>query len=144
MNTAFASPVSFASPRSATGSNARRWGGRVLLALGLLFLTFDTWVKLAGSSIGAEATQQLGFQAHHIRTIGLIELACLILYAIPRTAPLGALLFTGYLGGAIVTHFRIDNPLFSHILFPTYVAAILWGALYLRDARVRGLFSFSR
>jgi hypothetical protein len=62
-----------------------------------------------------------------------------VLYLVPRTAPLGAVLWTGYLGGAIATHLRLDNPLFSHVLFPIYVAALLWGGLYLRDARVRDL-----
>jgi hypothetical protein len=69
---------------------------------------------------------------------------CLILYVIPRTAPLGAVLWTGYLGGAIATHLRLDNPLFSHTLFPIYVAALLWGGLYLRDARVRALVGAAR
>ena len=68
-----------------------------------------------------------------------MQLACLILYLVPRTAPLGAVLWTGYLGGAIATHVRVGNPLFSHTLFPIYVAAMLWGGLWLRDARVRRL-----
>ena len=62
---------------------------------------------------------------------------CLVVYLIPRTAPLGAVLWTGYLGGAIVTNLRVHNPLFTHILFPIYVAALIWGSLYLRDPRVR-------
>ena len=70
--------------------------------------------------------------------------ACVALYVFPPTAVLGALLLTGYLGGAVATHLRVDNPLFSHILFPTYVAALLWGALYLRDARVRAIVRSAR
>ena len=81
---------------------------------------------------------------NHMPVLGAIELVCLTLYLIPRTAPLGAVLWTGYLGGAIATHLRIDNPLFSHILFPIYVAAFIWGGLYLRDARVRAAIGPAR
>jgi len=86
-----------------------------------------------------DGTVQLGWQPHHLPIIGTIALVLLVLYAIPRTAPLGAILWTGYLGGAVATQLRVDNPLFSHVLFPIYVAAILWGGLYLRDDRVRRL-----
>jgi hypothetical protein len=71
--------------------------------------------------------------------IGTLLLACVILYAIPRTSVFGALLLTGYLGGAVATHVRVGNPLFSHILFPTYVAAMVWGGLYLRNEKLRAL-----
>jgi hypothetical protein len=74
-------------------------------------------------------------------TIGLIQVVCLAVYLLPRTAILGAVLWTGYLGGAIATHVRVGNPLFSHILFPIYVAALLWGGLWLRDRRLRGVFA---
>jgi hypothetical protein len=125
-----------ASP-AARASSRTRWAGRILSGIAVLFLTFDTAIKLAGPAV--DATAQLGFAPHHLLTIGLIELACLVIYLIPRTAPLGAVLWTGYLGGAIATHLRLENPLFSHTLFPIYVAALLWGGLYLRDARVRAL-----
>lgn len=69
----------------------------------------------------------------------MLQLVLLVCYLVPRTAPLGAILWTGYLGGAIATHVRLLNPLFTHILFPVYVAALLWGGLWLRDARVRAL-----
>ena len=79
------------------------------------------------------------------RFIGAIGLVCLILYVIPRTAPLGAIMWTGYLGGAIATNLRLDAPLISHTCFPLYVAAIIWGALYLRgDSRVRSLIHPAR
>lgn len=68
-----------------------------------------------------------------------MELICVAIYLVPRTSLLGAILLTGYLGGAIASHVRIGDPLFSHVLFPTYVAALIWGGLYLRDARVRAL-----
>ncbi len=73
-------------------------------------------------------------------TIATIQLLCLVLYLIPRTAVLGTILFTGYLGGAILANLRVENPLFSHVLFPTYLGALLWVGLYLRDRRLRALF----
>ena len=120
-------------------SNRARWAGRILTGIAVLFLVFDTVIKLVASKEAVEGTVQLGWSAHHLPILAAIEAVCLILYLIPRTAPLGALLWTGYLGGALATHLRLDNPLFSHILFPTYVAALIWGGLYLRDARVRAL-----
>jgi hypothetical protein len=129
---------------TAVPSNAARWTGRVLTALAVLFLLFDTTIKLLGAKEAVEGTVLLGWQAHHLPILGAIEIVCLILYLVPRTAPIGALLWTGYLGGAIATHLRLDNPLFSHILFPTYVAALIWGGLYLRDARVRAVVRAAR
>jgi hypothetical protein len=120
-------------------SNRSRLAGRVLTGIAVAFLAFDTVIKLTGAKAAIEGTALLGWQPHHVPILGAIELACLALYLVPRTAPVGAVLWTGYLGGAIATHLRLDNPLFSHILFPTYVAALLWGGLYLRDARVRTL-----
>lgn len=128
----------------AQSSKALRVTGRVLTGIAVLFLVMDTTVKLVGVKQAVEGTMQLGFQPQHLAIIGAIELACLVLYLIPRTAPLGAILWTGYLGGAIVTHLRLDNPLFSHTLFPIYIAALLWGGLYLRDARLRSLVSANR
>ncbi|HEY0997133.1 MAG TPA: DoxX family protein [Gemmatimonadaceae bacterium] len=94
------------------------------------------------SSPGPEAlagTTQLGYPASVVFPLGVLQLVLLVCYLVPRTAPLGAILWTGYLGGAIATHVRLLNPLFTHILFPVYVAALLWGGLWLRDARVRAL-----
>ncbi len=120
-------------------SSVPLWIGRILLAVVVVFLVFDTAVKFTMSPESIKATEALGFRQHHVQILALIELPCLLLYLIPRAAPVGAILWTGYLGGAIATHLRLDNPLFSHILFPVYVAALLWGALYLRDDRVRAL-----
>ena len=122
----------------ATSSKAR-WTGRILSGLAVLFLAFDVAGKFVAPAAVITGTTSLGWQAHHLPIIGTLGLVCLVLYLIPRTAPLGAILWTGYLGGAIATHLRIDNPLFTHILFPIYVAALIWGGLYLRDARVRAL-----
>ena len=125
-------------------SSASRIWGRILSGLAIAFLTFDVTIKFFANKEALDATGQLGWQPHHLPIIGTIGLACLILYVVPRTAPIGAVLWTGYLGGAIATHLRIDNPLFSHILFPIYVAAFIWGGLYLRDARVRALLGPAR
>ena len=113
--------------------------GRVLSGLAIIFLVFDTAIKFLGRPEVAASMQQLGYPTELALVIGSIELACLIIYVIPATSVLGAILFTGYLGGAIATHLRLENPLFSHILFPTYIAAFIWGGLYLRDSRVRVL-----
>jgi len=79
-----------------------------------------------------------------ILPLGIIQAVLVVLYVVPRTAVLGAILLTGYLGGAVATHVRVANPLFSHVLFPTYVAAFLWGGLILRDARLRALLPIRR
>jgi hypothetical protein len=128
----------------ATTSATTRWAGRVLTGAAVLFLVFDTAMKLAASKEAVAGTVQLGWAPHHLPILGLIEIACLILYLVPRTAPLGAVLWTGYFGGAIATHLRLDHPLFTHTLFPIYLAALVWGGLYLRDARVRALLRPAR
>jgi hypothetical protein len=129
----------------AVGTSARTcWAGRILTALAVLFLAVDAAMKLVASEEALAGTVQLGWSAHHMPILAAIEVVCLVLYLVPRTAPLGAVLWTGYLGGAIATHLRVDNPLFSHTLFPIYVAALVWGGLYLRDARVRALLRPAR
>jgi hypothetical protein len=129
---------------AATPSSGARLTGRILTGIVAVLLAFDAGIKLAGAKEAVEGTVQLGYQAHHVFPIGLIALGCLILYLIPRTAPLGAVLWTGYFGGAIATQLRVDNPLFTHILAPAYVAALLWTSLYLRDPRVRALLHPAR
>ena len=113
--------------------------GRVLSTLPVLFLVFDVGIKLSGVPAVAESMTQLGWPLSAVTGVAILELICLALYLIPRTSVLGVVLLTGYLGGAIATHVRVGNPLFSHVLFPVYVAALLWGGLYLRDARLRAL-----
>ena len=129
---------------TAPGSTRSRWAGRALSGLAVLFLTVDAVGKFLAQKEAVEGTLALGWQVHHLPVLGAIQLVCLALYLIPRTAPLGAVLWTGYLGGAVATHLRVDNPLFSHVLFPIYVAAFVWGGLYLRDARVRALLRPTR
>jgi hypothetical protein len=121
-------------------SNKRLWAGRALGGLAVAFLSFDAVIKLARLAPAVAGTVQLGYPPSVILGIGLIELFCVLAYAIPRTAIVGAVLLTGYLGGAIATHVRVGSPLATHVLFPTYVAALLWGALLLRG-RLRGLLA---
>jgi len=117
------------------------WTGRILSGIAVLFLAFDAAMKLFAMAPAVETTGQLGYPASTLLPIGIIQVVCLILYLIPRTAVLGAVLWTGYLGGAIATHVRVGSPLFSHILFPIYIAAVLWGGLWLRDRRVAALIA---
>jgi hypothetical protein len=122
-----------------TVSNKARWAGRSITALVVLFLAFDTAIKALMLAPAVEATTALGYPTSAVWVIGLIELACLVAYLVPRTALVGAVLLTGYLGGAVATHLRLGHPLASHTLFPLYVAAMIWGGLYLRDGGVRAL-----
>lgn len=126
---------------SSSTPSARLWTGRVLTALPVLFLAFDSVIKLVKISAVTETFEKLGWSPDLARGIGMLELVCLVMYVVPRTAVVGAILLTGFLGGAIATHLRLGDPLFSHTLFPTYVGAMLWGGLYLRDARVKALIS---
>ena len=136
---ALSQSASLGSTTATVPSSRARLAGRILSGLAIAFLTFDVAIKLLGVKEAVQGTVELGYQPHHLPIIGVIGLVCLILYVIPRTAPLGAILWTGYLGGAIATNLRLDLPLFSHTLFPIYIAALIWGGLYLRDPRVRAL-----
>ena len=121
----------------AVPSTSRVLAGRIVTALPVLFLAFDTAIKLVRIEPVVQSFRELGYPVSLGRGIGLLELVCLLFYVVPRTAPIGAVLLTGYLGGAIATHVRIESPLLSHTLFPIYVGALLWLGLYLRDRRVR-------
>ena len=114
-----------------------RWAGRTLSGLGVLFLLFDSAGKLLQVQPVIDGTIQLGYPRDIVFTLGLILLVCVVAYMIPRTAVLGAVLLTAYLGGAVATHVRVASPLFTHVLFPTYLAGLLWGGLVLRDTRLR-------
>ncbi len=111
--------------------------GWILFGLAVLFLTFDSVGKLRQLPQVVEGTTALGYPATVIVPLGILQFACLLLLLVPRTSLVGALLLTGYLGGAIATHVRLGNPLFTHVLFPTYVASLVWGSLYLLDPRLR-------
>jgi hypothetical protein len=115
--------------------------GWALSAIAILFFLMDGGMKLANLPVVAEATAQLGWPADSatIHLLAALLLGSTILYALPRTAVLGAILLTGYLGGAVATHARVGSPLFSHVLFGVYLGIFVWGGLWLRDSRIRAL-----
>jgi hypothetical protein len=125
----------------ASRSRAAIWTGRILSGIAIAFLMFDAGMKLFAAPAAVEGTTQLGYPASTLLGIGIIQVVCLAIYLVPRTAPIGAVLWTGYLGGAIATHVRVGSPLFSHTFFPIYVAALLWAGLWLRDRRVGALLA---
>ena len=126
------------------GAGRGRWVGRVLTALAVLFLGVDTAIKLVQLPVVGETLAQLGYPSELGLTIGIVELVCLVLYAVPRTAVLGAILLTAVFGGGIASHIRIASPLFTHILFGVYLGLFVWGGLYLRSARLRDLIPLQR
>jgi hypothetical protein len=125
--------------QTAPVSRKRRWTGRILSGLAVLFLLFDAVIKLIKIPAVVEGFAKLGYPANVSVPIGILLLACVLMYVMPQTSVLGAILLTGYLGGAVATHVRVGDPLFSHVLFPTYVGALIWGGLYLREDRLRAL-----
>ena len=116
-------------------------GGWALSGLAILFFLMDGGMKLAYLPVVAETSAQLGWPADRgtVTLLATLLLGSALLYAIPRTAMLGAILLTGYLGGAVATHARVGSPLFSHVLFGVYLGMIVWGGLWLRDPRIRAL-----
>jgi len=135
--------TTYTAPRAwstvATPSRKAVWAGRIITGVVSLLLAFDAGMKLVQAKPAIEGSAQLGFGPAQVFVIGVIALVCLILYLVPRTAVLGAVLWTGYFGGTVVTHLRVGNPLFTHVLSGVYVAALIWVSLYLRDPRVRAL-----
>jgi len=140
MSTTIASSPVAAVPTS-KGTKIAGW---VLSTIVILFLTLDAVMKFVKPEAVVKTTVQLGYPESSIVVLGLILIVSVLLYAIPRTALLGAVLLTGYLGGAVAAHVRIGNPLFGYILFPVYLGILVWGGLYLRNARLRALFPFAR
>jgi hypothetical protein len=126
-----------------TTSKKMLWTGRVLSGLAIAFLIFDGTIKFFMDKLPPEALEAgaaLQWPMEKMPLVGTILLICTLLYAIPRTSLLGAILLTGYLGGAIASHVRVSNPLFTHTLFPIYIAIFIWLGLYLRDAKLRNIF----
>jgi hypothetical protein len=115
------------------------WIGRILSALGVLFLLFDGTIKVIEMDIATQTTAQLGYPVSVVFGLGIVTLVIAVLYAVPRTSVIGAILLTGLLGGAIATHLRVGSPIFTHTLFPVYLGLAAWGGLFLRDARLRAL-----
>ena len=115
------------------------WIGCILTTLPVLFLLFDGVTHIMQITPVVESFNQLGYPASLALGIGILELVCLVIYVIPSTSIIGAVLLTGYLGGAVASHLRLGDPLFSNVLFPVYIGALLWIGLYLRDNRLRAL-----
>jgi hypothetical protein len=123
-------------------SKGKLWTGRVLTGFAAIFLFFDAIMKFFMDRLPPEvleASAALQWPNDKMPLVGTILLICTILYVIPRTAIVGAVLLTGYLGGAVASHVRVSNPLFTHTLFPIYVAVFIWLGLYLRDHRLKNL-----
>ena len=134
---------------AATGpnvSNVARWTGRALSGVVILFLLFDAGIKLLPLQVVTETMDKMGYGTSDnlARGLGIIAIVCTALYAVPPTSILGAILLTGYLGGAIASHMRIDSPLFTHTLFGFYLGLMVWGGLWLRDGTLRWLLPFRR
>jgi hypothetical protein len=123
---------------TATTSKVTRWIGRIISALAVLFLIFDGTIKVLNLSFVVDASQLLGLPVELAPTLGILLLACLAVYLFPRTSALGAILLTGYLGGAIAIQARVSAEPFS-LIFPIILGALLWSGLLLRDAQVRAL-----
>lgn len=113
-------------------SNRRLWSGRVVTGVVGLFLVMDTVLHLTNVAPVQEASARLGLPLHLAPIIGVLELVCLVAYLLPRTALIGAVLLTGYLGGAVAIQLRAGSPLFAEALFPIYVGILVWGGLLLR------------
>ena len=126
-------------------SRAALWTGRVLSGLAILFLLFDGAIKLVPIQPVTDSLRELGYPAtdSFARFLGVVTLACVALYAWPRTAALGAVLLTALMGGAIASHLRLGDPLFTHTLFGVYLGLLLWLGLWLRDERLRRLMPFA-
>jgi hypothetical protein len=127
-------------------SDKASWTGYVLSGLVILFLVFDGVIKLVPIAAVTDTMMELGYPSspNLSRGLGVLTLACTLLYAIPRTSVLGAILLTGLMGGAIATHLRVGSPLFSHMFFGVYLGLMIWGGLFLRDDRLRALIPLRR
>ncbi len=126
----------FMQPATQTAPVSKRlWAGRIISALAVLFLLFDAVVKVMRLAPAMEGTTRLGYSESLVFGIGILELVCILVYVIPRSSVLGAILLTGYLGGATATHVRIGDPFF----FPIVVGVLIWGGLFLRDDQLRAL-----
>ncbi len=129
--------------QTAPVSKKRLWAGRIISGLPALFLLMDGVMKLVKPATVVEATVRLGYSENVIIPLGIVLIVCTVLYLIPRTAVLGAILLTGYLGGAVATHVRAGEGLFS-IVFPIIFGVLIWLGLYLRDDRLRTLIPLRR
>jgi uncharacterized membrane protein YphA (DoxX/SURF4 family) len=122
-------------------TKAALWTGRILTGLAGAFMLFDSLIKIPPLPPVVQTMNDMAIPVSLARPIGVIELVCTVLYLIPRTAPLGAVLLTGVMGGAIATHMKLGSPLVSHTLFGVYLGVLIWAGLWLRDARVRAVLA---
>jgi hypothetical protein len=121
-------------------TGTKLWIGRIISWIVILFMLFDAVSKFLKPEPVIQVTvNELGYQEHHIVIIGFLGLISTILYGIPRTSILGAIILTAFYGGAVASNLRIDNPLFSHTLFPVYIAILMWLGLWLRDNRLKSI-----
>jgi hypothetical protein len=120
-------------------SKTRLWTSYVMSGLVILFMLMDSIMKFVKPPEVIEGTVALGFAEQHISVIGTLGLISTLLYAFPRTSILGAILLTAYFGGAVATHLRLNNPLFTHTLFTIYFGILIWGGLWLRNSKLREL-----
>lgn len=122
-------------------SSKAKWASYAMSGLVVAFMLLDGAMKLVPLDVTTEAAAMLGYPgtAEFTRGLGLTGILCTLLYAVPRTSVLGAILLTGYMGGTAAAHLRVGNPLFTHVLFGAYFAILAWGGLYLRDPRIRAL-----
>jgi len=127
-------------------SKPARWLGRMLSGLVIVFLLFDGAIKLVPWPVVTETMDKMGYGSSEnlARSLGIITVVCTVLYSVPPTSILGAILLTGYLGGALASHVRIDSPLFTHTLFGLYLGLMVWGGLWLRDRNLQTLIPFRR
>jgi len=125
-------------------SGATLWTGRILSGLVVLFLLFDGAIKVVELDVVKQTLAELGYPVQVAFGLGVLTLAIGVLYAIPSTSVLGAILLTGLLGGAMATHLRVGSPVFSHLLFGLYIGLMAWGGLFLRDDRLRALLPLRR
>ena len=121
-----------------------KWAGFVLSGLVIISLVMDTTMKLLQLDVVKSTMVELGWPGEMGLPLGVILAVCTVLYVVPQTAVLGAVLLTAYLGGAVATHVRIGSPLFSHVLFGVYIGVMMWGGLWLREPRLRALFPLRR
>lgn len=125
-------------------SNSARWTGRAISGVVAIFLLFDGAIKLVPWPVVTETLDKMGYGSSETlaRSLGIITIVCTVLYSVPPTSILGAILLTGYLGGAMASHVRIGSPLLTHTLFGLYLGLMIWGGLWLRDRRLRSLLPF--
>ena len=136
--------IDYTATEERSSGRGAAWTGRIISGFAVLFMLFDSITKILQTPYVIKASANLGYPASDIPVIGMILLRCVVVYVIPRTLIIGAVLLTGYLGGAVESNLRIGTPLFSNILFPVYFGILVWTGLYLRNRRVRDLFSLKK